>query len=445
MRSDTDSASTWKSAVHTYAAHLNDYIARGDACQWEGMGEPDTAPDLQALHPQLLRELRAANTQASEAAIHAFRAQWPPLHEATLPLIEDNGQGFGALAWLPNGDLLVRTGTWYEAGRVVRVRGVQAIDEPGVEMFGLSPRQQVLALASNRGVRLVRSDDQRELARFALPDGSEGLPAGFPLGDTDTGEHEVQSSDVAVQQLVPFDDARAVVVVQATGVFLVTAAATRRLLPTADDLQEELEGGEPYPVRLDMVHAAVSPDGRWIVCGSQDSRHCVFNAQGELVDRIGPHGEYPHHAAFFADGRHAALNACHFYNGGTIAVDVSAFGTVQTDYYDEHPAVADIDTSARVYASATVGDALALGDAHGYLWVRSPTGELRWKQHVGSTISAMAVSPDARHLAVGTYSGTVHLIDLGNADPALEQVGAGARREVRRWLFWKQETRPLAW
>lgn len=425
----------WRTAVLAYATHLNDYIARGDACDWKRMGDPDEAPDLTPLLPQLLADLRQANVQGSEAAIAIFRAHWPPLHEATLSLLEDNSQGFGALAWLPNGDLMVRIGAWYEPGRVVRIHGLQTVNLPDIEIFGISPNQQTLALVTDGKISLVQSADQTPLANFGLPDGNEGLPPGYPKTDDDT----------QIQQITPFDDASGVIVVQSSGVFLVTASSTRRLLPLAEELTEEMESGEPYPVRLDMCHAALSPDGRWIVSGAQDGQHRVFDTQGELVDSIGPHGEYPHHAAFFADGHHVALNACHFYNGATIAVDVSALGRIQTDFYEEHPAVTTIDTSARVYASATVDGALVLGDAHGYLWARNPAGDLQWKQHVGSTISAMAASADGTRLAVGTYSGTVHIIDLANTQPEPQQVGVRARKELRRWLFWKKERRPLAW
>lgn len=440
----TPGATPWKDAVLAYAAHLNAYIQRGEACQWKGMGEPDPAPDLQAQFPALLQQLRAANASGSEAAVADFRALWPPLHEATLPLVEDNGQGIGALAWLPNGDLLVRTGAWYQPGGVMKLRGVHASHVPDVDMFGLSPNQQVLALAIDGAIRLVRSSDQQLLAQLARPTGSEGLPPGYPTTDADDSGADGTAA-TPIEQLIALDDGRGAVVVQSSGVFLVTLAGTRRLLPLAAQLQEELKGGHPYPVRLDMCHAAVSPDGRWIVCGAQDGHHCVFNAQGEAVDHIGPHGEYPHHAAFFADGRHAAFNACHFYNGGTIAVAVSAFGSIQTDFYDDHPAVTVIDTAARVYASAPAGDSLVLGDAQGYLRVRNPAGDLQWQQHVGSTISAMAASADGHYLAVGSYSGTVHIIDLTNTAPGPEQVGVRARKEVRRWLFWTQQDRPLAW
>ena len=327
-------ASDWKTATLAYAADINDYVAKGDACGWKGMADPEAPPDLQALLPGVLARLRAA--QGDEAAIAAFRDQHPPSHEAIQPLIDDNGQGIAALAWLPDDALLVRTGAYYEPGRVLRLHGAQATPLPDVEMFGISPRQQVLALAASDHVRLLRSSDHQLLAEFALPRGNEGLPPGFPTEDGD--EEGTPPQGTHIQQLVPLDDASGVTVVLSQGIFFVSAQGVQRLLPTAEELQEKMGGGEPYPVYLDMAHAACSADGRWLLCGHQDSRHCVFERQADqsykLIDKIGPLGEYPHHVAFFAGERHAAFNACHLYNGGTIAVDVNAFGQIDTDFYE---------------------------------------------------------------------------------------------------------------
>ena len=98
-----------------------------------------------------------------------------------------------------------------------------------------------------------------------------------------------------------------------------------------------------------------------------------------------------------------------------------------------------------MYASAPAGDALVLGDARGYLWARTPDGKLAFKQHVGGTVCSMTASADGRWLAVGTYAGVVHLIDLHDTQPNPEQIGVRARREARRWLLWKQAAQPLAW
>ncbi len=436
----TDSAPhlRWQAAVHAYASHLNDYVARGDACNWKNMGQPQDPPDLSALLPTLMEALRAANANGDEAALAQLRGQWPPLHEATQSLLEANGQGFSALAWLPDGSLLVRTGAWYEPGQVLSVRGLEIRPLPDVLMFGSSPDRQLVALATAGHIHIMRGEQPQPIAELPLPRGDEALPA--TLASLAAAEDEA-----AIQQLIPFNDGQRAVVVRADGVFLCSAGGIQRLLPTADELQEQAADEDPYAVRLDMVHAAVSPDGQWIACGQQDGHHRIFNGQGQAVCTIGPHGEYPHHAAFFADGQHVALNACHFYNGATIAVETAAFGQIDTDFYEDHPALRVVDPGGRIYASAPVAGGLVLGDAYGYLRAVDAAGTLLWKQHVGSTISAMASSADGRLLAVGSYSGTVHLLDLTSTAANPEQVGVGAHPEIRRWLFWKQEATPLAW
>ena len=442
MKPASDAAQQWQQAVVEYTQYINDYVARGDASGWKKMGEPKPAPDLQALLPELLAQLRAANALGTPEAIAAVREHWPPMYEATQSLLDDNGQGIGALAWLPGGELLARIGVWHEPGRTVIIRNQTVMDMPEVDMLGASPRQRVLATVANGVISLRSTADMSLLAEFPAPQGHEGLPARAPADPEGSEAEDLAQETSRVQQLIPFDDGSAVVVVQSEGIFLVTQEQVQRLLPEAAELEELADDDGVY---LDMCHAAVSPDGRFIACGEQDGRHSIFEAQGQLLDRIGPHGEYPHHAAFFADSQHVALNACHFYQGGTIAVATDAFGSVDTDFYDEHPAITRFEGAARVYASAPVGDALVLGDAHGYLWTRNAQGDLLWKQHVGSTITAMAVSPDGQRLAVGTYAGVIHLIDLSNTDAAPGQVGVGARRELGRWLFWKQEERPLYW
>lgn len=427
----------WQTAVYAYADHLNAYIARGDAQNWEGVGEPDDPPELAPLLPELLAQLRAANAEGTAAAIASLRAQWPPLHEVTASLLEDNGQGIGALAWLADGSLLVRTGDWYEPGRVLQLSGLQIQPMPTVTMFGNSPDGQLLALAGEGRIRVMRGDAPTPLAEFPVPQGHEGLPPALSAMAAD--------DDAAIQQLIPFNDGRRVVVVQSNGVFLCSGTGVHRLLPTAVELEEQASEDEDDPIQMDMVHAAVSPDGKWIACGHQDGRHRIFDGEGQLVCEIGPHGEYPHHAAFFADGRHVALNACHFYNGATIAVNTDAFDQIDTDFYEDHPAVRIVDPGGRIYASAPVAGGLVLGDAYGYLRAVDAEGTLLWKQHIGSTLSAMAVSADGKTLAVGSHSGTVHLLDLDSTHANPEQVGVRAHPEIRRWLFWKQEAAPLTW
>lgn len=427
----------WQTAIHGYARHINAYVAKGDACGWEGMGNPDQPPDLSALLPQLMEQLRAATAAKDPAAVAALRAQWPPMHEAIQPLLKANSQGIGALAWLPDGGLLVRTGAWYQPGQVLQINDLHARALPGVVMVGGSPDGRRVAVADPDGIHIMADDGVSSMATLPLPRGDEMLPPRLA---------EQAQGGALIQQLVPFTDGHAVLVVREDGVFLSRREGVLRLLPTVAELREQAAEDDVSAVHLDMAHATVSSDGQWIACGAQDGRHRIFNGRGEHVCEIGPHGEYPHHAAFFADGRHVALNACHFYNGATIAVDTTAFAGIDTGFYEEHPAVRIVEPDGRMYASAPVpGGGLALGDANGYVRAVDAEGNLLWKQHVGSTISAMAASADGRLLAVGSYSGTVHLLDLSCGNQGPEQIGVNARRELRRWMFWTGEAAPLAW
>lgn len=171
MNPASDAAQQWQHAVLEYTQHINDYVARGDACGWENMGEPQPAPDLKALLPELLTQLRAANAVGTPEAIARVRAHWPPMHEATQSLLDDNGQGINALAWLPSGELLARIGVWYEPGRTVIIRGLAVTDMPEVAMFGASPRQRVLATVDGEVISLRSTADGALLAELPLPQG----------------------------------------------------------------------------------------------------------------------------------------------------------------------------------------------------------------------------------------------------------------------------------
>ena len=74
-----------------------------------------------------------------------------------------------------------------------------------------------------------------------------------------------------------------------------------------------------------------------------------------------------------------------------------------------------------------------------------PTGELLWQHALGATVSSLDLTPDGRLLAVGTYAGTVHLLDLDTGTPDPYAIGTASHRERARWLFLPGEDQPLRW
>ena len=103
-----------------------------------------------------------------------------------------------------------------------------------------------------------------------------------------------------------------------------------------------------------------------------------------------------------------------------------------------------MDEIARVYASVEIPEGMVLGDAYGYLKCIDKKGQEVWRHFVGSTICSLALSPDQSRLAVGTFGGMVHILDLHADQMDDYSIGTGTLREVERFVVWRGE-QPLRW
>lgn len=196
---------------------------------------------------------------------------------------------------------------------------------------------------------------------------------------------------------------------------------------------------------LSMEHGAISKDGKLIAVGCQDSSHLVFNDQLELVGNVGNQSEYPHYAAFSDDQSMIALNSCHFYSGVTVGVSIELLPGLETEAYEEDKRTLILQDTARVYAAVSRGDEFIIGDASGYVRAFDLRGKRRWEQFIGSTVGDIDVSPDGKTLVVSTYAGFLSIFQLDAGSQAPHQIGNGGHYEQRRWIFWKDEQKPLVW
>ena len=193
-----------------------------------------------------------------------------------------------------------------------------------------------------------------------------------------------------------------------------------------------------------MEHGAVSRDGRFIAVGHQDSSHLVFNDRLEPIGDIYGLSEYSHYAVFSADLSTIAFNSCHFYDGATIGVPIRLLPLLDADTYeeDELPLLED---NSRVFAAVSRDDEFIIGDAYGYIRAFDLQGKHRWEQFVGSSIGDIDISADGKTLVVSTYAGFISIFRLDAGTSAPHQIGTGSHLEERRWIFWKNEPRPLIW
>lgn len=165
----------------------------------------------------------------------------------------------------------------------------------------------------------------------------------------------------------------------------------------------------------------------------------VMDRQLNKTYSLYPESSYPHYAAFTSDNQTVWFNACHFYNGVTIQVPLESIAGNETK--EDWPVM---DENARAYAAAEIEAGMVLGDAYGYLYCVNNKGEEVWRHFVGSTIYSFAVSPERSKLAVGTYGGMLHVLDLRSKEMDEYGIGTGTLRELERYVLWRGEE-PLRW
>ncbi len=360
---DTDDLSlTWLERSRAYVAAVNEFAARDIATRGESRLEPltETRADIA---PAVLDAVRAANRAGT---LDGLRERFPPTIE---PYLEYAAKvlAIEPLLLPDGGGIIARVGKGYQENRfgfvLISGEGYERLE--GVHAVDRCPNRRYFAIADDTSVTIMDGWRGVVTKRLAFPIGLEGIPDGYVVPPS-----PFETSFLTT--LTPLPDGERALLASSDGVWVLTGNGAVRLLPTRDSLSEyfaDLRKDTPncdLVASLDMEHGAVSSDGRWIAAGSQVSKHLLFRADTyESVARIGPHGEYPHFALFSADDAHVAFNACHFYDGATIAVATADAPGMDTDYYQTDLRIKVIDAEARVYAGAARGDEFLLGDAYG--------------------------------------------------------------------------------
>ncbi|MCG8403930.1 MAG: hypothetical protein MI923_01905 [Phycisphaerales bacterium] len=424
----------WHAKTLEYVTAVNAFVEKGLREGWENAGEEPGEPGRGPFVGAAIDAVRKANTNGE---LSNLRERWPPAHRPLAGLLEKKGQCIPVVCILPDGSILARVGGYDEPGRTVHLRGDSAVDVPDVPFFGHGPNRRHFAVFQKDGVHIIDGWNGPSTAKCPWPTGLEDMPDG-----SDASPWEAPPTPT---QLIPFPSGKRVLLVCGEGAFVLSEFEAKRLLPTKEDLGwlcKENPDGKPERL-LDMEHGAVSKDGKLIAVGSQDSSHLVFNDQLEIIGEVAPRSSYPHYALFSSDGHMIAFNACHFYDGVTIGVPTQILPVAELHEHDER--IPDLHDNARVYAGVSRNDEFIVGDAYGYVRAFDTKGEARWQHFIGSTICAMDISPDGKTLVVATYAGFLSIIQLDAGKRAPYQIGTGNHVETRRWIFWKDEPRPLIW
>lgn len=433
-----------------------------DSAEKSAEDDSDEDPDDNALPsdprkaaaPTVLQLARVVNAHADKDLAARFRQRFAFAPDAFVRHAAQAGRFIGPVFALDDGRVLARIGAPYDdSAHWVALQGLQHQALPTVYGLGRSPDRRCFAQSDGRHITTHQGFGGPVIARFALPQGNEALPPPVMVSPGPLGQR--------CDELIPFNDGQRVLLRNPTGIYLLTPTrnpgnagdppTVQRLHPQTFDedgpytwpknqQDAAANGGEVTMLSLDMLHMALSLDERHIAVGDQDSQHILLDAQGQVCAEYEPLSSYPHHTTFSHDSTRLFANSCHLYWGCTRSIPLVEPPQPATDE-DAPP----LNQRCRVYASATQPGMVVLGDADGYLHALSDDGRPLWRHHIGSTISAMDMSPDGSTLWAASYGG--YLVCLERVETGMDpySIGTSPYTEVRRWIFWKDEAGPLCW
>ncbi|MFD1175878.1 hypothetical protein ACFQ3W_06105 [Paenibacillus puldeungensis] len=429
-------AERWRTEGKRYASDINEYVRKGMETGWqENLKEPEE-DQRRSIAADIIEMIRGAN-QAGE--MKKLREELPPASWPLTSEFQEQLQAVKPLAFLQDGSLLVHAGGFNEGGTLYIAQGEELTKVLGANFAGGSRDGEYVALVNEEGIRVIRgmmSDVEGEqVAVYLWKDIQNKLKTALPGLESLA---DVEQPESVMDEVIPFDEGKKLLLVCGYGIYLLSEGEAELLHPELADLRKY----DMEDTVLDMAHGDVSPDGRWLTYGSQSSEHVLMDLKDRKVYAFEPASSYPHFARFSKDSCEVWYNACHFYNGATIKVPVAEAGQgIASDNSVEWPLM---NEEMRVYAAAALKKGLILGDAYGYLKMIDENGQEVWRYFVGSTIFGMTATSDEKVLAVGTYGGMLHLLNLDSGVKSEYSIGTADILETDRWVLWRNQE-PLRW
>lgn len=375
------------------------------------------------------RTSRDANAILDQVIDLNDAGKWQEAHErfftAHLPFVghmDETDQGFTSAIILGADAFLVRRGEWHQDGAVLHIDGDTVTKLDGVLGFALSRDRRYLALATSEGVIVSEGFRGKRAPLIAWPrDGEPIRPHSF--GIANDGKTLVIANDEA-------------------GVLVARDGKWEKLVADTDEDEGDDEG-------RDGVHAAITPDGRFVAWGFEDAAgHFIERIVGQKVERVGVAGtisDRPYNVLFTEDSARVLSNTRHMQSGVTVCPTIESLKG--TEEYDDLPAgTPHTDEYLRAYAIGFLpGDIVWIG---GGGWTHAAPllgGKPAFTHLFGSSMNAFDYDPVSKRAVVGSASGVLHVVDpASRAEPGRAR-GYKPRKELYRWIFWDTLKTPIRW
>lgn len=414
------------------------------------------------LAESVLKKVVSLNAEGRSGEV---RRHYDPAHAPFIPELEKGGRGLSQCAILGSDEFLVCQGTPFTEMTTWHIKdGSIEVCDP---LQGVTwSRNRQFFLAVQQDGRLVVSRGFGEMPLVSIPNlpGSAFIPEG--LTEELRLRFQFPHDSATYSHISISDDGEKILVADFyRGVVLLTRGQsdwTRQLLfPSLtfgleEEMRGDLDADEKFRPCLDMLHAALSPDGRFAAFGTQTSGHhvvCLDKPETPAVlAELGTFSDYPHDVCFSDDSLFLATNSCSFYNGETYVTkmtDIEDRGDKKQAASREYVTLNDY---LRVYASgylplsmtAEESGAFLLAGA-GFAACVTPGGKLLWEVEFGSSAGDVDVCPSTGRVLIASHSGMLHLFDPSKRQEVPIFAGYQAPLEERRWLFWDRLERPIVW
>jgi WD40 repeat protein len=415
-----EASKRWIAEGLAYKNNLNDWLDQIyiHNKQPEMPCPEETRKDMAEYVLEKLAEYNAAGKQEE------FRALFPPDHD---PFDWDklHPACISQVTILDDGRIIATINQWYQNRFIYQIENNTFKHIENIILFGKSFDKKYFAKVYADRIDITEGWDGNIISTHFPPlnyglDFKKSYPnLTYKLKDMDFASLQIQSICVS-------PDGLKVYVGCALGIFEINQnesfffdTENYRAIDS-----ENYNFDEAFEFKLQYPHIDISPDGQYVVAGSQNSAHLVYcqtEAGWDVCTTVEPRSSYPNFAKYnytIQDdgkkngGRQVLLCSCHFGRSASIALPLNNINPgLKLSGYNADKELNYIEDRKWIFSAGLYPWGYGLGANDGYIWFRDFVGFQFGYLHVGGTVMDIDISSDRKKMAVASFSGQIIIYD----------------------------------